>query len=121
MAATTVDENEDQVFSPHHDTDKIPAHTPDPKAKDVDDRFETVSEFESRIAAAIAMGESHLETTPEIIKIYCPRGFGIHPWFYYKGIMVYERGNAERISGILNEQIGKKTFGGSEAGVDHTA
>jgi hypothetical protein len=119
MNTTTLEQTDPTaVFGEHQDTSKIPAHKTDPKAFDIDPTKETRHEFESRIAEALARGDTELETTPEIIKLYNPGGTGTVSHFFYKNIMVYPYGELNKIKEEMSVQLGRKTYGPSEGLVE---
>lgn len=64
------------------------------------------------------MGETELETTPDIIKLYNPMGTGSVDYFFYRGIMVYPRGSREKVGTTLTQQIGQVTHGTKEGVVE---
>ena len=84
----------------------------------VDDIHETVSQFEQRVASALAMGEEILETTQGVINLYNPRGLGANPWFHFRGIMVCKYGDKDKVYETLTMQHGVKTYGKSEGVVE---
>ena len=56
-----------------------------------------MSDFIEKHAAAQALGDMWVETTPEIIALLQPRGLGGAKFFCYKGVKVCAHGDMEGI------------------------
>jgi hypothetical protein len=76
--------------------------------------IETLAQFENKWSNAKASGETVIETTPEIIARFNPRGLGSAEYFIYKGIKVMPYGKTEEILNHENEQITKRLHGKEE-------
>jgi hypothetical protein len=66
--------------------------------KGIDDTRERMSDFIEKHAAAVALGDEWVETTPEIISLLQPRGLNGKKYFCWKGIKVCEHGKSQEIS-----------------------
>lgn len=80
---------------------------------------ETPQQFEVRVSIAQGQGVESLETTPEIIKHFNPRGLGTQEYFIYKNVKVFPYGKTDEILDHENEQLGKRLHGTSEGTLDN--
>lgn len=90
-------------------------------APDVDDKREVVSDFLAKVASAKARAQAEktkvapwVETTPEIIAHFNPRGLGGAKYFTYDGVIVCERGQREAIQAELAKTLAEKLHGPQE-------
>lgn len=68
-----------------------------PTAKSVDDNREMLSDFDRKVDTATIIGKEWVETSPEIIGYFNPRGLGGADYFHYKKVKVCEYGKSEAI------------------------
>lgn len=90
------------------------------KAKNIDDLpYETLGQFEMKVAQAIASQHTDapvewIETSPEVMAHYQPRGLNGAKFFVYRGIKVCPYGMVEKIEEEMNEPLAQKIFGKEE-------
>lgn len=76
--------------------------------------YETLGQFEAKIAQAQMQHHEWVETSPEVINYHQPKGLGGSKFFIYKNIKVCEYGMVEKIEEENNMSVGEKIFGSSE-------
>ena len=84
----------------------------------LDDRYQTTSEFEHKISAAVHQKVESIEATQEIIDYYNPNGLGGSKFFIYKGVKVFPTGRTEEIENELDQDLSEKIHGKNEAFVE---
>lgn len=76
----------------------------------VEKQSDTLSEFSKRIDSAKMAGERWVETSPEIIRYFNPRGLGGAKYFTYSGILVCEFGKIEEAENQMDNETGRALF-----------
>ena len=84
-----------------------------------------LSVFLGNIAVAQQMGEEWVETTPEIIQHFNPKGMGINPltekpnrFFIYHGIKVCPKGERESIENEMDQPLSQRIHGEKEGVIE---
>jgi len=80
---------------------------------------ETVTQFLTRIAVCQAEGHESIETTPEVIKHFNPKGLGTADYFIYKGVKVFPHGRTDEILSDESVQMGQRLHGTGEGKLDN--
>lgn len=86
-----------------------PPSTPSGKLKDHE-----LSEFLAKVAAAKAEGTEWVETSPEVIAHFNPRGLGGAKHFCFQGVLVCAHGQSEAIQKDMDTPLSVKLHGPDE-------
>ena len=82
--------------------------------KPVATALETLSDFKLKVHQAKMEGNDWVETSPEIIKYYNPKGMNGVKYFWFDGVKVCELGKSEEIEQEIATPLAERMHGKSE-------